>query len=79
MSTKGTVGRSNVQNKWHMSGEATGSKHTTSNSESEPGIEIILDMSDTKSTIEMKDVSAGVSGPKPDLFLDQLGLDVTGT
>ncbi|GJX99786.1 replication protein A 70 kDa DNA-binding subunit C-like protein [Tanacetum coccineum] len=79
MSTKGIVGRSNVQNKRHMSGEATCSKHTTSNAESEPGIEIIPDMSDTKSAIEKKGVSAGVSGPEPDLFLDQLGLDVTGT
>nr|GFA13120.1 nucleic acid-binding, OB-fold protein [Tanacetum cinerariifolium] len=61
-----------------MSGEATGSKHTTSNAESKPGIEIIPDMSDTKYAIEKKDVYVGVLGPKPNFFLDQLGLDVTG-
>ncbi|GJZ88628.1 hypothetical protein Tco_0660410 [Tanacetum coccineum] len=42
-------------------------------------IKIIPDMCATKTAIKKKDVSAGVSGTKPDLFLDQLRLDVTGT
>ncbi|GKA01285.1 hypothetical protein Tco_0673950 [Tanacetum coccineum] len=37
------------------------------------------DMCATKTAIEKKDVSAGISCLKPDLFLDQLCLDVTGT
>ncbi|GKA59896.1 hypothetical protein Tco_0759209 [Tanacetum coccineum] len=47
MSTKAIVVKSDGHNKHHMSGDAAGSKHTTSNTELEFEIEIIPDMSDT--------------------------------
>ncbi|GJZ83029.1 replication protein A 70 kDa DNA-binding subunit C-like protein [Tanacetum coccineum] len=43
MATKATDRKSDVKNKQHMSGEATCSKHTTSNATLEIDIEIILD------------------------------------
>ncbi|GJX81966.1 replication protein A 70 kDa DNA-binding subunit C-like protein [Tanacetum coccineum] len=79
MSTKATVGKSDAQNNKHVSGEAAGSKHPTSHAELGPEIEIIPDMSGAKTVVEKKGVSAGISGTKPDLFLDQLRVDVTGT
>ncbi|GKE79848.1 hypothetical protein Tco_1549848, partial [Tanacetum coccineum] len=79
MSTKATVGKSDAQNNKHVSGEAAGSKHPTSHTELGPEIKIVPDMSGAKTVIEKKGVSAGISGTKPGLFLDQLRVDVTGT
>ncbi|GKC23729.1 hypothetical protein Tco_1025879, partial [Tanacetum coccineum] len=79
MSTKAIVGKFDAQNNKHVSGEAAGSKHPTSHAELGPEIEIVPDMSGAKTVVEKKGVSAGISGTKPDLFLDQLRVDVTGT
>ncbi|GJV48581.1 replication protein A 70 kDa DNA-binding subunit C-like protein [Tanacetum coccineum] len=79
MSTKATIGKSNAQNNKHVSGEAAGRKHPTSHVELGPEIEIVPDMSGAKTNVEKKGVSAGILRIKPDLFLDQLRVDVTGT
>ncbi|GJS55790.1 replication protein A 70 kDa DNA-binding subunit C-like protein [Tanacetum coccineum] len=79
MSTKATIGKSNAQNNKHVFGEAAGRKHPTSHVELGLEIEIVPDMSGAKTDVEKKGISAGILGIKPDLFLDQLRVDVTGT
>ncbi|GKD42066.1 hypothetical protein Tco_1266711, partial [Tanacetum coccineum] len=79
MSTKDIVRKSNAQNNKHASGEAAGRKYPTSHAELGPEIKIVPDMSGAKTDVEKKGVYAGILGTKPDLFLDQLRVDVTDT